>query len=282
MRRSAVITGASSGIGLAAAVALARTGQEVVLLGRDPDRLAAAVAEVRAASGRTPAAHRADFAHLDEVRAVGARLAADHERIHLYANNAGRLAPAGRRTADGHDETMQTNHLAGFLLAHLLHDRLAAAAPGRIVTTASAAEAWSTLDPDRPGRALPSRWLAYGSSKQANILFTIGAARRWTADGIVATSYFPGLVRTRFGRTSPSFGLARLMPVVFRTPEHGAQTLVWLATADEALIPGGYFTARRLCAATRRSADPARSDRLWHASLAAVGLLPDGTGERSG
>jgi NAD(P)-dependent dehydrogenase (short-subunit alcohol dehydrogenase family) len=279
-RRTVVVTGGSSGIGLAAAAALARAGNDLVLLGRDPDRLARAVGVVRAAGGRTPAAYRADFAVLDQVRAAGERIAAEHERIHVLANNAGQLAPALRRTVDGHDVTMQTNHLAGFLLTHLLLDRLSAAAgpdtPARIITTASLAEAWGWLDVDRPGevpgRWLPSRWLAYGASKQANILFTVEAARRWTARGIVATSFFPGLIQSRFGRRSLLFSLAKPVPVLFRTVEQGADTLVWLATEPEALLPGSYLAFRRPFGASGRSTDPHRARRLWDASLAAVGL----------
>jgi len=271
-----VVTGASSGIGLAAAVSLARGGDEVVLLGRDPGRLRAAVETVREASGRTPASHRADFAVLDEVRAAGHRLAAEHERIHVLVNNAGQLAPARRRTVDGHDLSLQVNHLAGFLLANLLTDRLRAAAtggePARIVTTGSLAEAWGTLDVARPGRRQYSGWLAYGAGKQANLLFTVEAARRWSAYGIVPTCFFPGLIRSRFGRRSPLFVLAGLVPVLFRTAQEGAATLVWLAGDPAVLVPGGYFAWRKPFAATPRSTDPERARRLWEASLVAVGL----------
>ncbi len=275
MRRTVVVTGASSGIGLAAAVALAGAGDDVVLLGRDPGRLADAVAQVRDAGGRTPASYRADFAVLDEVRAVGAALAAEYERIHVLANNAGLLTSVRRPTVDGFDATMQVNHLGGFLLTHLLLDRLQAAAtpeaPARIVTTSSLAECWGTLNVDQPGRRQINTWLAYGASKQANILMTVEAARRWTELGIVATCYFPGLIRTGFGRQSPAFGLARLAPGLFRSSEQGADTLVWLATDPSALVPGGYFAWRAPFTATRRSTNPVRAKRLWQSSLAAVG-----------
>jgi NAD(P)-dependent dehydrogenase (short-subunit alcohol dehydrogenase family) len=275
--RTVVVTGGSSGIGLAAAGALARAGDEVVLLGRDPARLKHAVEVVRETSGRTPSAHRADFTVLDEVREVGRRLAAEHERIHVLVNNAGQLAPTRRATADGADPTVQTNHLAGFLLTHLLFDRLRAAAvatavPARVITTASAAEVWATLDVARPGRRQYSRWLAYGASKQANILFTLEAARRWAGFDIVPTCYFPGLIRSGFGRRSPLFSMAKLVPGLFRTPEQGARTLLWLANDPTALVPGGYFAGKRPFAATGRSTDTARARRLWEASLAAVGL----------
>jgi NAD(P)-dependent dehydrogenase (short-subunit alcohol dehydrogenase family) len=275
MRRTVVVTGASSGIGLAASVALARAGDDVVLLGRDPRRLADAVSRVREAGGSTPASYRADFAVLDEVRAVGAAIAADYERVDVLANNAGLLTSVRRPTVDGHDATMQVNHLGGFLLTQLLLDRLRAAAtpeaPARIVATSSLAEAWGTLDVDRPGRRQISRWLAYGASKQANILTTVEAARRWTGLGIVATCFFPGLIRSGFGRRSPAFSVARFAPGLFRSSEEGADTLVWLATDPDALVPGGYFASRAPFAATGRSTNPDRARRLWQSSLAAVG-----------
>jgi hypothetical protein len=108
------------------------------------------------------------------------------------------------------------------------------------------------------------------------------AARRWSADGIVATSFFPGLVQTRFGRSSLLFTLARPVPFLVRTPARGAETLVWLATADEALIPGGYFAFGAPFVATPRASDPDRAARLWSASLTAVGLAPDVATVRSG
>lgn len=279
MARTVVVTGASSGIGLAAAVMLAQRGDEVVLLGRDPGRLWYAVDAVRRAGGRTPAAYLADFTVLDEVREVAAKMIADHERIDVLANNAGQLTGVRRRTGDGFDPTVQVNHLGGFLLCNLLLDRLRAAAtpaaPARIITTTSLAEAWGTLRVDQPGRRQASSWLAYGASKQANILFTVEAARRWAAQGVVPTCYFPGLVRSRFGLRSPTFSLGKLAPGVFRTAEQGADTLVWLATDPGGLVPGGYFAWRRRFSASGRSTDPDRAHRLWDASLEAVGLPPD-------
>jgi NAD(P)-dependent dehydrogenase (short-subunit alcohol dehydrogenase family) len=272
--RIVVITGGSSGIGLAAARTLAAAGDQVVLLGRNP-------AHLREAESLVPGSrtYQADFARLDDVRAVAKRLAADLPRIDVLVNNAGSLAGARPRTVDGLDYTMQVNHLGGFLLTYLLLEPLVCAAkpdvPARVITTASMAEAWGTLDVDRPGAPLRRhrlRWLGYGSSKQANVLFTVEAARRWTSLGIVATCFFPGLVRTRFGRTSPMFSLIRVIPGMVVPPDVGASTLVWLATDPAALVPGGYFAFRQEFGATPRSTDPDRARRLWDASMAAVGL----------
>jgi NAD(P)-dependent dehydrogenase (short-subunit alcohol dehydrogenase family) len=264
-----VITGGSSGIGLAAARALAGRGDDVVLVGRHRQRLDRAAAAIGA-----KAVYRADFAELDQVRAVADDLHHDLDRIDVLVNNAGALAPLTRRTVDGFDVTMQVNHLAGFLLTNLVLDLIRAAPrPARIITTASLAEAWGWLDVDRPGAMLVrnrSRWLAYGSSKQANILFTIEAARRRAAEDIVPTCFFPGLVQSRFARTSVLFTAARLVPGLIRTPSSAAATLVWLATDPDGLVPGGYFAFRAPFLATPRASDPDRAARLWEASAAAV------------
>ena len=269
-----LVTGGSSGIGLAAAREFARRGATVALVGRDPGRLARAVDAVRAAGGATPAAYRADFGVLDEVREVAGKISADWDRIDVLANNAGQLAPwPGARSADGLDLTLQVNHLSGFLLAHLLLPRLRAGA-GRLITTASLAEAWGWLDVDRPGARLTryrSRWLAYRASKQANILFTVEAARRWGPLGILPVCYFPGLIRSRFAGTSPLFWLGKAVPVLFGSSKRGADTMVWLAETETAR-PGGYYFMRAEFAAMPWSTRQSRAARLWESSLVAVGL----------
>jgi NAD(P)-dependent dehydrogenase (short-subunit alcohol dehydrogenase family) len=257
--RTVVVTGGSSGIGLAAATALAALGDDVVLVGRHPERLARAADRVGAV-----AAYRADFADLDQVREVGEKIAAAHPTIHVLANNAGGLVAPWR--------AVTVNHLAGFLLAQLL---LPAMARGRarLITTASLAEMWGWLRVDHPtGATLPSRWLAYGAGKSANVLFTVEAARRWTPYGIVPTCFFPGLVRTRFARTSLLFNLARPLPYVVGSPRAGADTLVWLATSDDPEIrPGGYYAFRAPFVAAPWSTSPRRAARLWEASGQLVG-----------
>lgn len=271
-----VITGASSGIGQAAAIALAGPDRRLVLIGRHVQRLAKAAARVTAAGAGEVRTYRADFAVLAEVDRLAAALHRDLDHIDVLANNAGALAALTRRTVDGLDITLQVNHLAGFLLSHRLLDLMRAApGPARLITTASLAEAWGWLDPERPGAMRwrnRSRWLAYGASKQANVLFTIEAARRWGGLGVVPTCFFPGLVQSRFARTSLLFSAARLVPGLIRTSTSAADTLVWLATADDALVPGGYFAFRAPFAAAPWSTSPDRAERLWRGSCAAVGL----------
>ncbi|HEY0487372.1 MAG TPA: SDR family NAD(P)-dependent oxidoreductase [Mycobacteriales bacterium] len=275
----AVVTGAGSGIGAAAAVELARRGLEVVLAGRDPAKLAATAARVRSVTGREPAAFTADFASLAEVRGLAAALRDAYPRIDVLANNAGALGGRRTTTVDGHELIMQVDHLAPYLLTHDLLEPLSAAGHARVIGTASLAEAVGALDPDDlSGQRLPvySRWVAYGSAKRANILFASEASRRLGDRGIVATSFHPGVVRTGFGTTSLSFAIGRLVPFLYASPERGADTLVHLAThGDGADYPGGFFAGRRLRRPSAGATDPEVARRLWDASAEAVGISPD-------
>jgi NAD(P)-dependent dehydrogenase (short-subunit alcohol dehydrogenase family) len=269
---TAVVTGASSGIGAAAAVGLARRGVRLALVGRDQHRLDETVSNVRAAGGAQAqvTAYRSDFTSLAAVRELGAALAEAYPRIDLLANNAGALMPSRATTVDGHEVTMQSNHLAPFLLTHLLRDRLAG---GRVVNTASDAHTGGKLDPaDLDGQRLPYRaFTAYGSSKQANIAFAAEAARRWP--DIMSFSYHPGVVRTRFGRDSGIIAAFYRFAFFLRSPAKGADTLLWLGEAPAAeLVNGGYYVDRKLTQPTAATADPAMAAALWEASAKAVGL----------
>jgi daunorubicin C-13 ketoreductase len=259
-----VVTGASSGIGLAAAREFARRGARVALVGRDEARLSAAVSEVPGSRG-----FQADFGSLDSVRSLASSLLDSYESIDVLCNNAGAIVHSRQSTVDGHELTIQANHLAPFLLSHLLRERLKG---GRIVNTASDAHAGGRLDPahlDSPGGYRPMT--VYGSSKQANILFAAEAARRWPE--ILSFSYHPGVVRTRFGRGNAIYStFYKVMPFLV-TPEGGADTMVWLAGAPATeLVDGGYYVRRKLARPNPTAASPEVAKALWEASLAAVGL----------
>lgn len=266
--RVAVVTGASSGIGLAAAEAMARRGANVVLVGRNPERLESAVDRVRAAAGRTPAAYRADFSRLDDVHVLVDHLRQRYQRIDVLANNAGGLIARKSLTQDGFEATIQTNHLAGFLLTNLLREQLRG---GRVVNTASDAHRSGALDPAAlRGESRFAALKTYGSSKQANILFTVEAARRWP--DILSVSFHPGVVRSNFGAGTVAGLFFKGMPFL-ATPEQGADTLVWLAGAPPPhLRSGGYYVKRQLRQPAPSAADPRLAVRLWDASLDAVGL----------
>lgn len=263
-----VVTGASSGVGLAAAEEFARRGARVVVVGRNPDRLASAVAKVREAGGSAPDQFRADFARLDDVRALAAHLLDRYEKIDVLANNAGGLVPKSGPTVDGYEATIQGNHLAPFLLTNLLRERLRG---GRVVNTASDAHKMGVVDPDNlTGVGRYSQWQAYGASKMANILFAAEAGRRWP--DILSTSYHPGVVRSRFGSGTYVTIFYKIAPFLV-TPAGGADTMVWLATTDVAdVTQGGYYVKRKLCQPAPPATDPALAARLWEASAKAVGL----------
>jgi NAD(P)-dependent dehydrogenase (short-subunit alcohol dehydrogenase family) len=270
MPRTIVVTGASSGVGLAAAEQFAARGDEVVLVGRNPQRLADAVDRVRAAGdGREPGQFRADFEVLDEVRALAAHLLESYGKIDVLANNAGGMVAEYRKTADGFEATIQGNHLSPFLLTNLLRERLRG---GRVVNTASDAHRRSNLDPDDLVSA-PDRfnsWRSYGAGKAANILFAAEAARRWP--DIFSVSFHPGVVRSNFGTGTLTRLFYRWAPFLV-TPEKAGALLVWLATAPEAeLVDGGYYVGHKVRQPDGDAADPAIASRLWEASAKAVGL----------
>jgi len=254
-----IITGASSGIGAAAAKEMARRGWRVTAVGRDQRRLA----DFEGVPGTT--ALRCDFTRLSEVRDLARELAG--QRIDVLANNAGGVFRGS--TVDGFDVTMQTNHIAPFLLTHLLLPQLPDGA--RIVNTTSVASGGGT-DPTRylsrvPSRRFRSSWLAYGTSKKANILFTAEAARRWPH--LYSVCFHPGVVRTRFG--TPAAQLFYRIAPGLASPESAARQLVWLATEPaERLVNGALYVSYRVTKPPGVATDEAAASRLWEATASLV------------
>lgn len=237
-----MVTGASAGIGEAAARHLHAMGAEVHVVGRSPERTVAVAADV----GTAPIV--ADFARLDDVRATAAEVLERCPRFDVLVNNAGLSVSRRQVTVDGHELMFQVNHLAPFLLTALLRERIEASAPSRIITTASVANLGGFV---RLGDLETERFFfgtgVYSTTKLENILFTRELGRRLDGTGVLATCFNPGAVASDFGRGDAS-GLIFRSPVrrLMRTPEEGADTLVWLATtpADE-LHQGGYYSSRR-------------------------------------
>jgi NAD(P)-dependent dehydrogenase (short-subunit alcohol dehydrogenase family) len=270
MPQTVVITGASSGVGLAAAVQFAQRGDQVVVVGRNAGRLSAAVEAVRAAGGgREPGRFQADFERLADVRALAGYLREKYPAIDVLAANAGGMVKGYRRTADGFEATLQGNHLAPFLLANLVRDQLSG---GRLVVTASDAHRRSNLNPDDlvGSAGSYSAWKSYGAAKSANILFAAEAARRWP--DIFALSFHPGVVRTNFG-TGPLIKFFYKYAPGLVTPEAAGAQLVWLATTPAAeLTDGAYYVKHDVARPSGSAADPAVAARLWEASARAVDL----------
>jgi NAD(P)-dependent dehydrogenase (short-subunit alcohol dehydrogenase family) len=275
--RVVVVTGASSGIGAAAATELARRGATVVPVGRNRKRLGEVAAKVRSENPASTAEPlSADFSDLANVRQLADELLERHERIHVLVNNAGLVSGRRSLTPDGYETTFAVNHLAPFLLTNLLLDRLRESAPARIVTTSSDAHRGGVINfYDLQGERKWSAWSSYTNSKLANVLFTRALAHRLEGTNVVANCLHPGVIRTRLGRGTP-------LPVrlgwsvasrLFKSPATGAETIVHLATSEEGgEVSGGYFSDLRQARPSRKAMDDELAERLWGASEQMTGL----------
>lgn len=270
-----VITGGTDGIGKAAAHALALQGGRLLIHGRDPEKGARAVAEIKART-HGPAIEflQADFSSLADVRRLAATLAERAPRIDVLINNAGGMFARRKLSSDGYEMTFAVNHLAPFLLTHLLLSCLQGGEPARIVTTSSEAHRRATLQLD-PATHPYSAMGAYGSSKLANILFTRALAKRLEGTSVTATCLHPGFVRTHFGRDMPPVGklIFGLVSRFARTPEKGAETIVYLATSAQVQgASGGYYFDCELKQPAPAAQDDATAERLWKLSEQWVGI----------
>jgi NAD(P)-dependent dehydrogenase (short-subunit alcohol dehydrogenase family) len=270
-----VITGATRGIGQAAAVELARRGAEVALVGREPARVEAVAEQAAAAGGGAPVhRHVADLMLMSEVRRLAEELCDAYSQIDVLANNAGALFASRKVTAEGFEQTFALNHLAPFLLTNLLRARLSG---GRVVTTASDAHTGGRLDlDDLQSEGSYSAMRVYGTSKLCNILFTRELARR--APELSANCFHPGVVRTGFGKNDN--GIWKVLTTIgspfFRSPERGARSLVWLALSDEAAgMNGEYIEDEKVATPSAAARDDALAAGLWERSAELVGLPAD-------
>jgi retinol dehydrogenase 14 len=274
--QTAVVTGASSGIGRHTALGLARAGVRVVMVGRDRDRTEAARHFVIEGSGSDRVAIAlADFSSLAQVRRLADEVLAADSRLDLLVNNAGLMSPRYRFSFDGLELTFAVNHLAPFLLTNLLLERLKASSPARIVTVASEAHRGQRLNLGTLGR--PHDWTmlrAYGRSKLCNILFTRELAARLAGSGVVTACLHPGVVATAIGQRGGLTELVwRLMKPFMRSPEKGAETSLFLATApDPEQFHGGYVIGKALARPDRAALDSGLARRLWEESARLVGL----------
>lgn len=270
--RTIVITGASDGIGAAAARRLRLNGENVVVVGRTESKTIAVAAELNADY------LVADFGDLSQTQALARELRSRYTRIDVLANNAGAMPNALRITDDGYDRIYQINYLAPFLLTTLLLDVLVDC-NAAVINTASVTqkkfrrrvdiEDLENTDHRRPRKA-------YALAKLAIVLFTMELHRRYHSAGLSTAAFDPGFVDTNFGPTST----ARLIAVLRRTPvrrlaktaDRGADQLVWLASSFSGTDwkSGEYYARHRIARASPRAYDPALSRELWDRSVARV------------
>jgi NAD(P)-dependent dehydrogenase (short-subunit alcohol dehydrogenase family) len=275
--KTVLITGGTSGIGKAAAVALAAMDANVVIVGRNSGRGEAAVEEIRARS-RNEAVELllADLSAQSEVRRLAEEFEGRHERLDVLANNAGLVQSKRTETPDGIETTLAINHLAPFLLTNLLLDRLKGSAPSRVITVSSEAQRWGKMAfEDMQSRRKYRGFPVYGMTKLANIMFTYELAERLNGTGVTATCLHPGSVGTNFGQNNrgPMALFFRTFKPFMRSSEKGADTLVWLASSPEVDgVSGKYYFGHKEIEAQKVAYDPAARRRLWEISEELTGL----------
>lgn len=271
--RTVLITGASGGIGLAAATAMASMGATVLLASRNRERGEAAVSAVEQ---DVPEARLqlllADLATLDGVRALADQALDVADRIHVLVNNAGVYTRQRETTLDGFELQFAVNHLAPFLLTHLLRQRLEASAPARVVTVSSEAHRRGRIDFEDIHRERKYSGLgAYTQSKLANLLFNRELARRLAGTGVTANAIHPGVVATRL--LFDGFGPLRLLKPFLRTPEQGARTIVQVASVPALeRLTGLYFIDGESARPSTRARDDDAARRLWELSAGLTGI----------
>lgn len=276
-QRVAVISGASSGIGLVAAKALAELGWRIIAMGRDPARSGAALEAIREDAG--PGARvdmiRADLSVMAEVDRAAAEILALTDRIDVLINNAGGTSSAMAMTPDGNEAVFASNHLAPFLLTArllpLIRKTAATSEPGRtrIVNVSSSAHETSGGfdwgDIQSVGNYVPI--LAYCNAKLGNVLFTRSLAAQLEASGIVCHAVHPGAVASNFYTYADEGTQAFAREQTLITSEEGADTLIWLAVADApGGTTGGYYHMREAVAPSALALDEAAGERLWRES----------------
>ena len=289
--RTAIVTGANSGLGLETAKELARHGAAVVLACRDATKADAAAALVGAAAPRaTVTVESLDLGSLASVRAFAERALAANERIDLLVNNAGVMAPPRRETADGFELQLGTNHLGHFALTGLLLDRLRATPGARVVTLSSGAHRIGRIRfDDLQGERGYNRWRWYGQSKLANLLFALELDRRLRAAGseLLSVAAHPGYAATHL-QSAAAPRLDRLFmkltnALVAQSAAMGALPTLYAAT--EPSVRGGDFIGPdgigeqrghpKVVHGSAASADTAVAARLWTVSEELTGVTYD-------
>ncbi len=290
-----VVTGANSGIGKATATELARLGARVVMVCRDEGRGREAQAEIRAAAQKAHPSREdtidlqiADLSVQEEVYHLGETIRADYDRLDVLVNNAGVFLESREETDDGIEATFAINHLAPFLLTHLVLPRLRETAgrtgEARIITVSSEAHRGASLNfDDLNAEESYNPLQAYAQSKLANILFTHELARRLQDEGILVNAVHPGVVNTNIWRGSGWISwIGGLFSWLYKRPEEGARSVIYLAASPEVEgVTGQYFKETEVVNPSPEAYDEKAEARLWKISREMTGLAETGEGERT-
>jgi NAD(P)-dependent dehydrogenase (short-subunit alcohol dehydrogenase family) len=275
-----LITGATNGIGKAAALEIAKQGANLILVGRDKAKTETVANELRGASGNKNIEFLlADLSSQRDIHKLAADFKAKHSRLDVLINNAGGFFDTRQTTVDGLEYTFAFNHLGYFLLTNLLLDTLKASSPARIINVSSGAQAlgkivWDDLQLSKNYGGMK----AYYQSKLANVMFTYELAKHLINTGVTVNALHPGVVNSGFGSgvggfAGFAFGLIKRFQAI--SPEQGADTVVYLATSPEVEgVTGKYFDKRKEKKTNPLSYDDAANKRLWEESAKLVKLAP--------
>ena len=278
--RTAVITGATSGLGLETATQLAKLEARPILVARNEEKAQSVVAEIIRQTGNPDVSYAlADLSSLDQVRRLADQLLGSFSDIDILVNNAGVLPNARIESADGIELTLATNLVGSFLLTNLLIPRLVASAPARIINISSGGMYTQRIDTNdlQSSRGDFNGTVAYAKTKRGQVILTELWAERLAGTGVVVNAMHPGWVDTPGVKDwSPAF--QRIMRPLLRTPSEGADTIVWLAASDETeTVSGGFWHDREL-RPTHRSARTQESTEeraeLWEALTRLSGWDP--------
>ena len=275
-----LITGATSGIGRAAAAELARRGAQVTITARDETKGNAAAAAIRAETGVEVQVGLLDLSRLDSVRGFAADYARTHDRLDVLVNNAGAMTGRRMQTPDGLEWTFGVNHVGPFLLTRLLSDLLVASAPSRVISVSSEVHRSAKQGLDMADLQMTRGWSAqkaYAASKLATILMTVELDRRLAGQGVTARAVHPGVVATNFGKGPEGRWAMRVMMTalgpVLKKPADGAAPIVLLATEPDDVVAQSLYWSQT----TPTQPSPAAQDQqaaaaLWEASERLSGL----------
>ncbi len=274
--KTAVVTGATSGIGAVVTRSLATLGARMILVARNPDLAAALLSSLPAPASGRHAMVIADLSALADMKRAAADVAGEASAVDILVNNAGALFQARRVTADGMERTFALNHMSYFVVTLGLLDRLRAAAQARVAVTSSRLHSAYRLDfDDLQNEIKYSAYKAYGRSKLCNILFARALARRLADTKVTVNALHPGYVATNMGKDDQSLvgHLDRMFKFLALSPEAGARTTLHVATSEEGgRITGGYFVKEKPARSSPAAEDVEAGERLWAESTRLAGL----------
>ena len=275
--KTCLITGATAGIGKAAAMQLAQLGATLVLVARDPQKATKTTEQIRQQTGNHEIEFLlADLSSQQQVRQLAEDFKARHQRLDVLVNNAGAVMTSRQHSVDGIEMTFALNYLSYFLLTNLLLDVLTSSNPSRIVNVSSDSHQNAELDfQDLQYQGRYRGFQAYGRSKLANVLFTYELARRLEGTGVTANSLHPGLVATNLVANNGVTG--RVMNVFFRvfgrSSDKGARTVTYLASSHIVEgVSGRYYVDEQAVPSSQASYDEEAARQLWQVSEELTGL----------